>query len=165
MKQRSVGLRSLDFWKRMYTNLLPTHCPLLHCHYLSLYYGAIECLNLNWLTNVLRCAIIFRETHSNTWLYHSQNDFCYFKGLTTEKTTKTHNDPGQINKYSKQKDKIDRSCPRFCHKIKFYYVQKAHSLLSLPLSVSPWQTHKVCTHLNISTNVVSTTLMILSVTV
>ncbi len=45
------------------------------------------------------------------------------------------------NKYSNQKDKIDRSCPRFCHKIKFYYVRKAHSLLSLPLSVSPWQTH------------------------
>ncbi len=47
------------------------------------------------------------------------------------KRTKTHKDTGQTNIYSNQKDKNDRSCPCFCHKIKFYYVRKAYTL-SLP---------------------------------
>ncbi len=195
-------------------------------------------LESDWLTNVLRCTIIFRETHGErssrqlsrphyssvslrqmisliskvalqfritspnyfcyfkgriTVLYHFAklfllfqkshyisvslrqiisviskvalqfcitlpNYFCYFKGLITEKLCKTHNDTGQTNKYSKQKDKIDRYCPCFCHKITFYYVRKAHSLLSLypALGLSLTDTHIVCTHLTISANVVST---------
>jgi len=105
-----------------------------------------------------------RSSRQLSWPHYftSPNDFCYFKGLITEKITKTHNDTGQTNKYSKQKDKIVRSCPCFCHKIMFYYVRKAHGLLSLSLSLT--DTRIVCTHLNISANVVSTTLTILSVT-
>ncbi len=53
--------------------------------------------------------------------------------IYNRKITKTHNDTGQTNKYSKQKDKINRSSPCFCHKMTFYYEWKAHSLLSLSL--------------------------------
>ncbi len=49
-----------------------------------------------------------------------------FQRSYNRKITKTHNDTGQKNKYSKQKDKIDRSCPCFCHKITFY-VRRAHT--------------------------------------
>ncbi len=59
------------------------------------------------------------------------------------KRTKTHNDTGQTNKYSTQKDTNDRSYPCFCHKITLYYVRKAHTL-SLPLSLTHRRT--VCTH-------------------
>ncbi len=63
----------------------------------------------------------------------------------------------------------DISSPCFCHKIMFYYVRKAHrlTLLSLSPALSLTDAHNVivCTHLNISANVVSTTLTILSVTV
>ncbi len=100
-------------------------------------------LESDWLTNVLRCAIIFRETHGErssrhriTWPYHSAKWFLLLQRSYNKKITKTHNDTSQTNKYSKQKDKIDRSCPCFCHKIKFYCVRKAHSLLSLGLSLT-----------------------------
>ncbi len=131
-------------------------------------------LESDWLTNVLRCAIIFMETHGErssrqlSWPHYSSVSLrlMLFQRSHNRKITKTHNDTGQTNKYSKQKDKIDRSCPCFCHKITFYYVRKAHSLLSLSptLGLSLTDTHIVCTHLNISANVVSTTLTILSVT-
>ncbi len=68
-------------------------------------------LESDWLTNVLRCAIIFREMHDErssrqllTVLHvhiTSPNDFSYFKGLNS-KINKTRNDTGQTNKYSKQ---------------------------------------------------------------
>ncbi len=76
--------------------------------------------------------------------YHFAKWFLLFqRSHYNRKITKTHNDTGQTNKYSKQKDKIDRSCPCFCHKLTVYYVRKgfkAHTL-SFPLSVSPSQTH------------------------
>ncbi len=43
-------------------------------------------LETDWLTNVLRCAIIFRETHREhssrqlSWPHILPNDFSYFKG-------------------------------------------------------------------------------------
>ncbi len=48
-------------------------------------------LESDWLTNVLRCAILFRETHGECcsalltalqFRITSPNYFCYFKGLT-----------------------------------------------------------------------------------
>ncbi len=56
------------------------------------------------------------------------NDLRYFKGPHSLKQQKnqTHNDTGQTNKYSKQKDTIDRLYPCFCNKITLYYVRKAH---------------------------------------
>ncbi len=80
----------------------------------------------------------------------SPNNLSYFKG-PYRKRTKIHNDTGQTNKYSKQKDKNDRSCTCFCHKITFY-VRKAHTL-SLPLSLP----HRQFAHTLTSTNVVSAT--------
>ncbi len=53
------------------------------------------------------------------------------------KIIKTHDDIGQTNKYSKQKYKNRQILSMFRYKITFYYV----STLSLPLSVSPSQTH------------------------
>ncbi len=127
-------------------------------------------LESDWLTNVLRCAIIFRETHGEcssrqvlTALHvhiTSPNDLRYFKGPYSLKQQKNQNPQhtGQTNKYSKQKDKNERLYPCFCHKITLY-VWKAHTpslLLSLP--------HRQFVHVNISANVVSATLTILSVT-
>ncbi len=77
-----------------------------------------------------------------TWLYHFTKWFLLFQMSYSRKITKTHNNTGQTNKYSKQKNKIDRSCPCFCHKIAFYYVWKAHSLLSLSLP----HKHTYCFH-------------------
>ncbi len=117
-------------------------------------------LESDWLTNVLRCAIIFREMHGDcssrhriTWTYHFTKWFVISKVLTAynSKRAKTHNDTGQTNKYSKQKDKNYRSCPCFWHKITLY-VRKAHTL-SLLLALPHRRT--VCTHVNIRTNVVS----------
>ncbi len=61
-------------------------------------------LESDWLTNILRCAIIFRETHGErssrqllTALHDhitSPNDFCYFKGLTTSSPSLQNKDPG-----------------------------------------------------------------------
>ncbi len=140
----------------------------VYCVYLlCIYTSGRWMLESDWLMSVLRCAVIFRETHSDdriTWLYHFAKLFLLFQRSYNRKITKTHNDTGQTNKYSKQKHKIHRSCPCFCHKIMFYYVRKAHSLLSLSLSLSLGlsltDAHIVYTHLNISANVVSPTLMI-----
>ncbi len=132
-------------------------------------------LESDWLTNVLRCVIIFRETHGEcssrqlsffffffffllyllnagsfldriTWPYHFAKWFLLFQRSNNRKITKTHNDTGQTNKYSKQKDKIDRSCPCVCHEITFYYVWKAHSLLSLSRSRSLPHRHTYSLH-------------------
>ncbi len=111
-------------------------------------------LESDWLTTVLRCEIIFRETNGERSsrpllsVLHvhitSPNDFSYFKDLTTAKYPKPK-DTGQTNKYSKQYDKNDRSFPRFCHKITFYYVWKAHTL-SLRLSLLHTSTYKQFAH-------------------
>ncbi len=141
-------------------------------------YGDVEYLNLiGWWTfwgvqlfsgkrtaNVVPGSFLDRITV----LYHFAKWFLLFQSSYNRKITKTHNDTSQTNKYIKQKDKINRSCSCFCHKIMFYFVRKAHSLtltlLSLSCSRSLTDTYIVCTHLNISANVVSTTLTILSVT-
>ncbi len=137
------------------------HCVYcMRVYYLLLYYGAIECLNrIGWRTfwgvqllsgkrtpNVVPGSSLDRITVP----YHFAKWFLLFQRSYNSKITKTHIDTGQTNKYSKQKDKIDRSCPCFCHKITFYFVRKAHSLLSLSCSRSFPHIHLVCTHLNIS---------------
>ncbi len=76
-------------------------------------------LESDWLKNVLRCAIIFRETHGErssrqlSWLHYSfvslRQIFLLFQRSYNRKITKTHNNTGQTNTYSKLKDKIDRS--------------------------------------------------------
>ncbi len=84
------------------------------------------------------------------WPYHFAKWCLLFQRSYNRKITKTHNDTGQTNKYSKQKDKIDRSFPCVCHKIKFYYVRKAHSILSLSpaLGLSLTDTHIIAHTLN-----------------
>ncbi len=143
----------------------------LECYKL-LYYRAVECLNLIGWWTFWGVQLFSGKCKANvvpgssldciTWPYHFAKWFLLFQWSCNRKITKTHNDTGQTNKYRKQKDKIDRSCPYFCHKIQFYYVRKMHRLLSLSRSLPHRRT--VWTHLNISANVVSTTLMILSVT-
>jgi len=60
-----------------------------------------------------------RKTHSECSsrpriTNHFANWFALFQSSLQPKTTKTHNETGQINKYSKQKDKNDGSYPCFC---------------------------------------------------
>ncbi len=118
-------------------------------------------LESDWLMGILRCAIIFRETHGEcssrqllTALHDhitSPNDLSYFKGLYSLKQQKNQHWP---NKYSKQQGKKDRSFPCFCH----------NYIICIFPALSPSQTHiTVCTHVNIHANVVSATLMILAV--
>ncbi len=118
----------------------------IKCIYFKLYCGDIECLNLiGWRT--FWGVQLFSGRHTAnvvpgsfrdriTILYHFAKWFLLFQRSYNRKITKTHNDIGQTNKYSKQKDKIDRSSPCFCLKIKFYYMRKAHILLSLSRSQS-----------------------------
>ncbi len=130
-------------------------------------------LESDWLTDILRCAIIFRVTHvvPGSFLDRITDPFQFakwfliFQRSYNRKIIKTHNDIGQTNKYSKQKYKIDSSCPCLATKLRFIMYGKhiAYSL-SPALCLSLTDTHIVCTHLIISTNVISTTLMILSVT-
>ncbi len=110
-----------------------------------LYYGAVKCLNLiGWwmfwgvqLFSGKRTANVDPGSSLNriTWPYHFTKWFLLFQRSYNTKITKTHKDTGQTNKYSKQKDKIDRSSPCFCHKIKFY-LRKHKPTLSLSLSLS-----------------------------
>ncbi len=84
-----------------------------------LYYGAVECLNLiGWRT--FWCVQLFSgKRRANvipgssldriTVPYHFAKLFLLFQRSYNRKITKTHNDTGQTNKYSKQKDNIDRS--------------------------------------------------------
>ncbi len=146
------------FWKYLHVYIYIT--------YKYLYYGTVECLNLiGWRTfwgvqlfsgkrtaNVVPGSSLDRITVP----YHFAKWFLLFQRSYNRKIIKTHNDTGQTNKYSKQKDTIDRSCPCFCDKITFYYVRKAHSLLSLSRSRSLPHRH--------TCNVVSTTLKIWSAT-
>ncbi len=114
--------------------------------------GPVECLNLiGWRTfwgvqlfSGKRMAKVVPGSSLDriTWLYHFTKWFLLFQRSYNRKITKTYNNTGQTNKYSKQKNKIDRSCPCICHKIAFYYVWKAHSLLSLSLP----HKHTYCFH-------------------
>jgi len=109
---------------------------------------AVECLNLIgwrafwdvWLFSGKCTASVVLSTALHDRIT-PPNYFCYFKDLTT----KTHNDTGQRNKDSKQKDKIDRSSPCFCHKI-MLYVRKAHGLMFLSLSRSLPHRHTYSLH-------------------
>ncbi len=75
----------------------------------------------------LSIALQFRITSPNDLLFQRSHN---------RKIIKTHNDIGQTNKYSKQKYKNRQILSMFSLKITFYV-----STLSLPLSVSPSQTH------------------------
>ncbi len=109
-------------------------------------YGAVEYLNLiGWWTfwgvqlfSGKRTANVVPGSFLDhiTVLYHFAKWFLLFQSSYNRKITKTHNDTGQTNKYIKQKAKINRSYPCFCHKILFYYVRKAHSLTLTLLSLS-----------------------------
>ncbi len=82
-------------------------------------------LESDWLTNILRCAIIFRETHGEcssrqlSWPHYMTTSLHQIISVITKKINKTHNDTGQTNKYSKQKDKINSSCSCFATKLHF----------------------------------------------
>ncbi len=89
----------------------------------------------------------------------SPNDLRYFKGPYSLKLQKNQKPTMTLNKYSKQKDTIDRLDPCFCHKISFIMYGSTYAISP---ALSPSQT--VCTHINIRANV-SATLTILSVTV
>ncbi len=97
-------------------------------------------LESDWLTNVLRCAIIFRKTHGE----HSSRQFSWPHYMTIS----LHKIISVISMVSQQK--INQNWK--------------HYSLSPALGLSLTDTDIVCTHLNISVNVVSATLMILSVT-
>ncbi len=113
---------------------------------LDTYYGAVVCLI--WLADERSevCNYFLRETHgerssrqlSIALQFRITNDL--FQRSHIRKMIKTHNDTGQTNKYSEQKYKNRQILSMFSHKITFYYV----STLSLPLSVSPSQTHIYC---------------------
>ncbi len=104
-------------------------------------------LESDWLTNVLRCVIIFRETHGErssrhriTCPHHFAKWFelfqRYLQQPKKQQKNQTHNDTGQTNKYSKQKDKNDRSYPCFCHKLRFIMYGMHTLSLSLTDSLS-----------------------------
>ncbi len=108
-------------------------------------------LESDWL--VLRCVNIFRETHGErssrhriTWPYHFSRWFLLLQRSYNRKITKLHYDTGQTNKYSKLKDKIDRSSPCFCPKMMLYSVRKALTLLSLSRSRSLSHRHTYSLH-------------------
>ncbi len=70
----------------------------LCCSLNLLYYGGCWMLESDWLTNVLRCAIIFRETHGErssrhriTCPYHFAKWFALFQGPYSLKQQKNHN--------------------------------------------------------------------------
>jgi len=97
-------------------------------------------LESDWLTNVLRCAIIFRETHGKrssrqlSWPHYSfVSLMIYFKGLTSEKWSKpTTTLAKQINTVNKS-IKIDRSCPCLATKLRFImYLLSLSRSRSLP---------------------------------
>ncbi len=131
-------------------------CKLFINTYILYYSIQVECLNLiGWRTfwgvqlfsgkrtaNVVPGSALDRST----WPYQFAKWFMLFQRSYNRKITKTHNDTGQTNKYSKQKDKIDRSFPCFCHKSTFYYVRKAHNLLSLSRSRSLPHRHTYSLH-------------------
>ncbi len=86
-------------------------------------------LDSDWLTNVLRCAIIFRETHGERgsrqlstklqYLYHFTKWFQLFQKVFQQQYNQNQQDTGQIHTYSKQCDKKRQILSLFCHTITF----------------------------------------------
>ncbi len=129
-------------------------------------------LESDWLTNVLRCAIIFRETHGSgnvvpldriTWPYHFAKWFLLFQRSYNSKTTKPTitlaKQINTVNKRIKSTDLVLVFATKLC-----FIVYGKHIAYSLSLSLTDAHDLIVCTLLNISANVISTTLTILSVT-
>ncbi len=78
--------------------------------------------------------------------YHSAKWFLLFQRCYNRKITKTNNETGQISKYSKQKDKIDRSCPWFCHSYVLLCTESSTLSLSRSLSLPHRHTYNVSLH-------------------
>ncbi len=141
---------------------------------LTLYYGAVECLNLIERTfwgvqlfsgkrtaNVVPGSSLDRITVP----YHFAKWFLLFQRSYNRKITKSNNDTGQKINTVNKRIKSTHLVHVFATELHFimYGKHTAYSL-SPALGLSLTDAHIVCTHLNISTNVVSTTLMILSLT-
>ncbi len=102
-------------------------------------------LESDWLTNVLKCAIIFRETHGErsskqlSWPSYSSvslRTISVISKVFQQKKNKTLNDTGQTNKHSKQKDKSTDLVHVFATKLRFIMYGK-----HIAYSLSPSQTH------------------------
>ncbi len=134
------------------------HCPKhkagrIHISYYFTfsYFRTRWMLESDWLTNVI--VIIFRETlgerssrHRITCPYYFAKWFELFQRSLQPKTAKEpkpHNDTGQTNKYSKQKDKKRQIISMFLPQN--YVLLCTESTLSLSRSLS----QTVCTHVNI----------------
>ncbi len=115
-------------------------------------------LESDWLTNVLWCAIIFRDTHGErssrhriTCPYHFAKRFALFQRSLQPKTAK---EPKPTTTLAKQINIVNKRIQStdyihvFATKLRFYYVRKARSL-SLLLSLPHRHT------VNIRANVVS----------
>ncbi len=83
-------------------------------------------LESDWLMNILRSAIIFRETlgelissHRITALYHFTKWFQLFQKALQQQYNQNQQDTGQIQKYSKRRGKNDRSFLFFATKLRF----------------------------------------------
>ncbi len=127
-------------------------------------------LESDWLSNVLRCAIIFRETHGErssrhriTCTYHFAKWFTLFQRSLQPKTAK---EPKPTTTLAKQINIVNKWYKRQIISMilpQNYVLLCTESTYSLSPALSPSQTF--CTHVNISANVVRTTLTIWSVTV
>ncbi len=123
-------------------------------------------LESDWLTNILRCAIIFRETHGERssrplstalqFRITSPNDFSYFKRSYNSNTTKTNKTLAKyINIVSNGIKTADHLHVLPQNYVLLCSLRTAHTLfllLSLPYR------HTVYTHKNIRANVVSAAL-------
>ncbi len=118
-------------------------------------------LESDWLMNILRSAIIFRETHSKlisrhriTALYHFSKWFQLFQKALQQQYNQNQQDTGQIQKYSKRWDKNDRSFPLLA--TKWHFIMYVKHILYFSRSLSLADT--VYTHENIRANTVNAAL-------
>ncbi len=101
-------------------------------------------LESDWLTIVLRSAIIFREMHGErsskqlSWPHYSSVSLRLMISVISKvfQQKKKHNDTGQTNKHSKQKDKSTDLVHVFATKLRFIMYGK-----HIAYSLSPSQTH------------------------
>ncbi len=96
-------------------------------------------LESDWLTNVLRCAIIFRETHGERRPHYSsvslrQMISVISKGLTTAKQPKPTTTLAKYINIVSNGIKTTDHFNVFATKLRFMYVRKTHTLF-LPLSL------------------------------
>ncbi len=124
------------------------------CTYI--HYGAVECLNLIgwrvfWGVQLSTANVVPGRSLDRI---ASPYQFAKLISVLSKVLHQQKNQNPQRhwpNKYSKVYiDKINRSCPCFSHKITFFYVRIAHSLLSPALGLTLTETHIVCIHLIIS---------------